>query len=195
MAQFSYVGSLAGGDQPVLRRFVIKDSVKISVGDAVTQSSAGIGGGIMLAVAGVDHAILGIVHGFILGSGKPVTPDTGAVNAASQTPASGNDATTDGSTNTVYALVDVSPDSIYRIAITSGTLAITTGAAGVGGGPFCNLGTITSGAQVLSNTFTKAVGQFWSLGPDVAAPTTDVDVVIAQGIRWGAAISADAVAP
>lgn len=203
MAQFTYWGSLDGSQQPVLWRFPIKAAAVLNVGDAVSQSSTSLNVGVDVATAGVNHAITGIVHGFVYGDGQSLAPTTGAANATSVTAASGNDAKLFGSPLAVYALVDISMNSIYSCSISSGSLSIAAGGIGTGGGNFLNLGTATTGGQLLSNTATIALGQFYNLGPNPANQSVSVGpnggtslpemlCTIAQGFRWGAALSAQA---
>lgn len=203
MAQFTYVGSLDGNQQPSLWRMVIKASDTLNIGDAVGQSSTSLNCGVSVVTAGVNHALHGIVHGFVYGDGRSFAPATGKVNATSVAAPAANDAKAWNNPAVVYALVDLNPNSIYSCSITSGALAITAGAAGTGGGNFANLGTATTGAQVLSNTLTIALGQFFVLGPNPQNQSLSVGpnggtslpellVTVAQSFRFGSALAAQA---
>jgi hypothetical protein len=171
MAQFTRIGSVDGNQGPVIRRFPINASAQLTVGDAVSITASH---GIAVSTAGAGHGILGVVQGFEYGDGTPVALTTaGTVANSTVTAPALNDAVADNNlyasagVKKMYALVDVNPNSLYSCSVTSGSLAITAGEAGTGCPAYANLGTATTGAQVLSNTLTgSTIGQFLIMNPN-----------------------------
>lgn len=146
-----------------LMEFTITDSQTISIGEAVKLSSG------KLVTWGAGGVGLGVVAGIVKADGSPVT-DNGA----------GGDFTgtyTAPSSNTVKAVVDVSLESVYSVAMDD-TLGTTTGSNLAGYNADC-----TAGSQTLDESTTlSTTASFVILGLDtsVGAPSNSVFVSIQE---------------
>lgn len=154
-----------GGQGRVLEKIKLGVSQTFEVGDVVKTYSNGVAD---LGVAATP--ILGVIVGFCKADGSPLQDTEVVAGTAASTDTV--TVTTDGTNSeNIYALVDVSPDSVYSAEV-SGTLG-TTNSSNLRG---CWIDINSAGAeygQVLETTASRvahsatgAMCNFYSLGLD-----------------------------
>jgi hypothetical protein len=165
---FLYKGSLSGANSGrVLSKVLLADSTEFTVGDAIRYDGV-TGTGVL---AGATAAIWGMIVEFVKADGSPVT-DNGASGAYTHT-------YTTPASNTVYAVVDVSKESIYSVTADA-TLATTSGSNKAG----VNFDIVAASDEVDESSVQSAgtTAQICSLGPDPdpKAPTDSLLVKIQE---------------
>ncbi len=149
---FRYKKSLNPNSGPVLVSIPVTTTITIAVGDAVDVSATGTG---YLGLATAGNAVLGHVHALVQPNGLPLTAATGAVDRLSYTTTSSGE---------IFAMVDVSKDSLYSAEM-SAALG-TTGAA-----PYFENYDLTDEDTIDESSATYNTAQYkaWGVDPDNSA--------------------------
>lgn len=146
-----------GGVGRKLELVALADSQAVEIGDVIETYSAGTG---TLAVA--NQPVLGVIESFCDANGMPEKQSNPVAGTAS-----GVDQRSIASTSSDYAIVDVSPNTIYSAAV-SGTLGTTNSSNLRGARLDIDSGNSEYG-QLLETTATRTIStpaNFYSHGVD-----------------------------
>ena len=166
---FVYKKNLLANSGRVLMRFPVQTTITISVGD----SCEFYGDAKTVTEDAGSGASLGIIESFEKANGSPLTSN-GASGDFTCT------VTTTDSTS-VYAVVDVSRNSVYSVAC-SNTLGTTTGSDM----PGYTMDAVAGGTTLDEATALTTTGTYMSLGPDPdpSAPDNSVLCVLYESDLW-----------
>jgi len=172
---FIYRGGLRANSSRYLvgdaTNHVLAASTAFTVGDAVAYGNTD---GV-LDLAGAGNPVYGIIVGFKNGDGTPVTSNGAGGDFT--------DTYTTAASNSVYAIVDVSKESLYSVTADA-TLGTTTGSDK----PGVNLDVLAASDQLDESTVANAgsTAQFhsWGVDPDPTAADNSLLVTIQESQVW-----------
>jgi len=154
--QFKY--NLAGRTSGILRLFEIDDSKTITVGDMVQLASG------YIDLAGAASRIMGVVVGLTDSDGinldnsrKSLTGTSASWTSSTQTVVTGSDNTT---TDTLKALVDIDPFSVWSAATDNGSTDAEASLVG------CYTDIVAASDQADDNTAATTQAQLFIWGVD-----------------------------
>jgi len=161
--RYRYNGNADGGR--IFKKILLADSTEFTLNDALKLDAG------TLILWGLGGTGLGILTSFVKADGSPVTDDGAGCNfeGTYTTPAS----------NTVYAMVDISTDSVYSVGCDD-TLGTTNNSDDFG----INMDCLADSNQMDESSAEVAgtTASFFSHGPDPDSPTDTLLVSIQESM-------------